>query len=81
MIYLVIALAFLADRLSKWWAAAYLAEHGITRLNSWLTLRIAYNRGIAFGMFGCFSGTVSPVQFCSAGCALYCQRQALVQLP
>lgn len=51
MIYLVIALAFLADRLSKWWAAAYLAEHGITRLNSWLTLRIAYNRGIAFGMF------------------------------
>jgi len=51
MIYLVIALAFLADRFSKWWAANYLAEHGITRLNSWLTIQEVYNRGIAFGMF------------------------------
>lgn len=51
MIYLVMALAFLADRFSKWWAAAYLAEHGVTRLTSWLTIREAYNRGIAFGMF------------------------------
>lgn len=51
MIYLAIALAFLADRLSKWWAAAYLAEHGIVRLTGWLTLRPIYNRGIAFGLF------------------------------
>jgi signal peptidase II len=51
MIYFVMVLAFLADRFSKWWAAAYLAEHGITRLNSWLTIREAYNRGIAFGLF------------------------------
>lgn len=51
MIYLAMLLAFLADRLSKWWAAAYLAEHGMTRLTSWLTIREAYNRGIAFGMF------------------------------
>jgi signal peptidase II len=51
MIYLVMVFAFLADRFSKWWAAVYLSEHGITRLNRWLTIREAYNRGIAFGLF------------------------------
>ena len=51
MIYVVMLLAFLADRFSKWWAAAYLAEHGVTRINEWLTIRAAYNRGIAFGLF------------------------------
>jgi signal peptidase II len=51
MIYFAILLAFLADRVSKWWAAAYLAEHGATRVNSLLTIRETYNRGIAFGLF------------------------------
>lgn len=51
MIYWAILLAFLADRLSKMWATAYLAEHGVTRVNSLLTIREAYNRGIAFGLF------------------------------
>ena len=51
MIYLAILLAFFADRLTKWWAAAFLAEHGVTRLNEWLTIQEVYNRGIAFGMF------------------------------
>ena len=51
MIYLAMLLAFLADRFTKWWAAAYLAEHGVTRLNRWLTISEAYNRGIAFGLF------------------------------
>lgn len=51
MIYLAILLAFLADRLTKWWAAAFLAEHGVTRLNNWFTVSEAYNRGIAFGLF------------------------------
>ena len=51
MIYLAIIFAFLADRLTKLWAAAFLAEHGVTRINSWLTIREAYNRGIAFGLF------------------------------
>jgi signal peptidase II len=51
MIYLAMLLAFLADRFSKWWAANYLAEHGLTRVTSWLTIREAYNRGIAFGLF------------------------------
>ena len=51
MIYLAMLLAFLADRLTKWWAADYLTEHGLTRVNEWLTFRAAYNRGISFGMF------------------------------
>ena len=51
MIYLVMLLAFLADRLSKWWVAAYLAENGPIRLSSWLTIREVYNLGIAFGLF------------------------------
>lgn len=48
---LLIALAFAADRVSKWWAAAYLAEHGQTTFNAFFTLRETYNRGIAFGLF------------------------------
>ncbi|MBK8902144.1 MAG: signal peptidase II [Anaerolineaceae bacterium] len=51
MIYLVMLLAFLADRFSKWWVAAYLAENGPLRVTSWLTIREVYNRGIAFGLF------------------------------
>lgn len=48
--YLVILAAFAIDRLSKWWVAAYLAEHGPTRVHPWLTLRATYNRGISFGL-------------------------------
>ncbi len=51
MIYLVMLLAFLADRFSKWWVAAYLAENGTVHLTSWLTIRAVHNRGIAFGLF------------------------------
>lgn len=51
MIYLVLLLAFLADRATKWWAADYLATHGPTRINAWLTFRATYNRGISFGLF------------------------------
>jgi signal peptidase II len=50
-IYLLIGLAFAADRLSKWWAASYLAEHGTTHLNRFLTIRESYNRGVVFGLF------------------------------
>jgi signal peptidase II len=49
--YLVLFLALAADRLSKWWMADYLAENGVTVVNSFLTLRPTYNQGIAFGMF------------------------------
>ena len=49
--YLALILAFLADRFSKWWVASHLAEHGPLRINNWLTIRAAYNRGIAFGLF------------------------------
>lgn len=51
MIYLVMLLAFMADRFSKWWVGAYLAENGPTHVTSWLTIREVYNRGIAFGLF------------------------------
>jgi signal peptidase II len=49
--YLIILLAFSADRLSKIWAAAYYAENGPTTFHSLLHLRQTYNRGIALGMF------------------------------
>lgn len=48
--YLLILAAFAADRLSKWWAAGYLAEKGTTEVHRLLTLRITYNSGIVFGM-------------------------------
>ncbi len=49
--YFLILLAFLADRLSKWWAISYLNEHGPTRINALFSVQETYNRGIAFGMF------------------------------
>ena len=49
--YLLILVAFAADRLSKWWAAAYLADNGIARVHDLLTFYPTYNRGIAFGLF------------------------------
>ena len=50
--YLLIILAFLADRLTKLWAAAFLAENGPTQLHPLLTIRETYNRGIALGSKG-----------------------------
>jgi len=50
-LYLLILFAFLADRLTKWWAVSFLAENGPTQINSYLFVRETYNRGIAFGMF------------------------------
>jgi signal peptidase II len=49
--YILILLVFLADRLSKRWAAAYLGEHGPTQFNAYFSIQETYNRGIAFGMF------------------------------
>lgn len=49
--YLLIGLALLADRLSKQWAVAYLAEKGPSPLNRFLMVRESYNRGLAFGTF------------------------------
>ena len=48
---IIIIIIFLADRLSKWWMTAYLAEHGTVRVNDFITLYETYNRGVAFGMF------------------------------
>ena len=49
--YFLILLAFLADRLSKWWAISHLNVHGPTRINALFSVQETYNRGIAFGMF------------------------------
>jgi signal peptidase II len=48
--YLFIIFAFLADRLTKWWAATYLAQHGPTKFTALFSLGETYNQGIAFGM-------------------------------
>lgn len=48
---LLILLVFLADRLSKLWAIAYLNAYGPTRINGLLSIQETYNSGIAFGMF------------------------------
>jgi signal peptidase II len=50
-VYLIIILAFVADRLTKAWAAGFLAENGVTRLNEFVTVTETYNRGLAFGAF------------------------------
>ncbi len=49
--YLLVLLAYAADRLSKQWAADYFAEHGSIQINQYFTLRQTFNEGIAFGLF------------------------------
>ena len=49
--FILIILAFLSDRLSKWWAAQNLVEFRPVQVNQFLTLQPTYNRGVAFGMF------------------------------
>ena len=48
--YVLILLAFAADRLSKLWAADFAAENGVTHINSLISFHPTYNRGIAFGL-------------------------------
>ncbi len=48
--YFIMLAAFLADRLTKWWASAYFAKHGPTRFSWFFTLGQTYNQGIAFGL-------------------------------
>jgi signal peptidase II len=48
--FFLIVLAFGLDRLSKLWAADYLAEQGPTQLHPLIILSPAYNRGVAFGL-------------------------------
>jgi signal peptidase II len=49
--YWLALLGFVADRLSKLWAAQLLAENGTTQIHAWLIIRETYNRGVAFGLF------------------------------
>jgi signal peptidase II len=48
--YLLIILAFAADRLTKWWVANSFQAHSDTRISSVFTVHPTYNNGIAFGL-------------------------------
>lgn len=48
--FLVAVGAFAADRIGKMWASNFLSEYGATRINSLLTIRETYNRGLALGL-------------------------------
>ncbi len=47
--YLLILVAFAADRLTKWWATNNLTDTSPVHMHEYLTLYPTYNRGIAFG--------------------------------
>ena len=49
--YIIILLAFAADRISKWWATNYFSENGPVDVGKYITLSPTYNQGISFGMF------------------------------
>jgi signal peptidase II len=49
--FLIIVLAFVADRVTKLWATENLVEFQPVKINEFLTLYPTYNRGVAFGMF------------------------------
>lgn len=51
MPYVLMVLAFVADRLTKLWVAANLVDQPPLVVNRWLTLQATYNRGVAFGLF------------------------------
>jgi signal peptidase II len=48
--YIIIILAYAADRVTKWWIANNLADFRPVKVNAFLTLQPTYNRGVAFGL-------------------------------
>ena len=75
MVYLLIVVAFAFDRLSKWWAVSYLAQHGPISLFDVLIFRATLNRGMVFGLFqgvGSWVGWLSIIIV--AGLLLYLTR-------
>ena len=50
MVYLLTIVAFALDRLSKWWVANFLVEHGPLQIHELLILRATTNRGMVFGL-------------------------------
>ncbi len=70
-----IFLAFLADRLTKVWAAQFLAANGPTQVHALLTIRETYNRGIALGLFQGIGPIVGWLTvFAVLGMAVYLAR-------
>lgn len=47
----IAATVFVLDQASKWWADAYLTIHPKIELLPILNISLAYNRGVAFGLF------------------------------
>lgn len=75
MVYLLTILAFVLDRLSKWWVATYLVQQGPLQVHELLTLRATYNRGMVFGLMqgvGSWIGWVSV--FVIGGLLVYLTR-------
>ena len=75
--YLLILLAFAADRLTKWWVANSFQVHSDTRISSFFTVHPTYNSGIAFGLLQGIGPTIGWLSIAVViGLAIY-----LVRLP
>lgn len=74
-LFVIIFLAFMLDRVSKWWMADYLTQHGTVVLHPLLSLRLTYNAGMSLGLF---QGTASLLGwvtvFIVAGLFIYMLR-------
>jgi signal peptidase II len=73
--YLLIILAFAADRLTKWWVAGSFQEHSDTRISSFFSLHPTYNSGIAFGLLQGIGPTIGWLSIAIViGLAIYLIR-------
>lgn len=73
--YLVIMLAFAADRLTKWWVANSYPVHSDTRISSFFTVHPTYNSGIAFGLLQGIGPTIGWLSIAVVvGLAIYLAR-------
>jgi signal peptidase II len=73
--YLLILLAFAADRLTKWWVANSFQAYSDTRISSFFTVHPTYNSGIAFGLLQGIGPTVGWLSIAIViGLAIYLVR-------
>lgn len=73
--YLLIILAFAADRLTKWWVAGSFQVHSDTRVSSFFTVHPTYNSGIAFGLLQGIGPTIGWLSIAVVvGLAVYLVR-------
>ena len=73
--YLVIILAFAADRLTKWWVANSFPVHSDTRVSSFFTVHPTYNSCISFGLLQGIGPTIGWLSIAVVvGLAVYLVR-------